>query len=800
MISNYLITSFRILLKNKIFSIINIAGLAIGIAASLLILQYTNFETNYDNFHPKADNIYRTVRIGYNEDGSIRYKSNYTHSAQANAMKTDIPEILECVRFYSSSYIISYADKNIRENRVSFVDNSIFSMFHFPFIKAKVNKPLTEPNTAVLTESTANKYFGEKDPIGEVFALNKNDLYTITGVIKDIPENSVFKFDILLSWKSLYKYYNYLDLENNWSEQSFFTFVEMIPGADHKLVQIKHTKFFQNHGSNDDNLLQFQPLKDIYLHSSDFTSVTMEYGNITIINFLKIISIIILLLAWINYINISTARSIERSKEVGTRKIVGASRKKLIIQFISESLIINILAVFAAITIVQLIIPWFINLTGKPLAIDWNKPGLWLLLFLITIGGAILAGFYPAFILSSFKPVKILKNSYINNTGGGLIRKILVVFQISVTIVLLAGTFTISRQLSYMRNFNPGIKTENILVINSPVFINRDSVGANPLEYFYNEILEYPAIEGITSSSVIPGNRFGVGWGGLRRIEDPPEKTAYFRVGFIDENFLNLFGIELIKGRNFSADLDEVYENLILITEKSSLEFGFTSPDEAINSEISWWGNTGKIIGVMKNFHQESLKREQECMIMFLRRNILNYFCISIDSDNISELLPEIKSIYESTFPGNPFDYFMLEDYYNDQYKTDKNFGKVFGFFTILAIIIACLGILALSYYMAGKKIKEIAIRKVVGANINSILQNVYSEYLKLIIFSLFISIPVSYLIIQKWLSNYELTIRLNWQLFVIPVFVVLLIIFLTISFQIIKTARTNPADILRYE
>jgi putative ABC transport system permease protein len=514
--------------------------------------------------------------------------------------------------------------------------------------------------------------------------------------------------------------------------------------------------------------------------------------------FLSIVAVLILAIAWINYVNLSTAKSIERAREVGVRKVMGSFRSQLIQQFLFESLLLNAAAIFIAIVLVILLTPWFSELTGRELDyLLFRQSMFWVWMSVLIIGGAFFSGLYPAFVLSGYKPVEVLKGRFKNTGQGVIFRKGMVITQFVASITLIVGTFTVYQQIRFMRDQELGINLEQTLVLNSPNVV--DSTYEQKFQVFKEQVKQYPEVIAISASTSVPGRQPEWNAGGIRRLSEREEDSKQYRVIMMDHDFIGSYGLEVLTGRGFSGETQNEYQN-VLLNESACAQMGFPKIEDAINDRIFFWGDTFKIVGVLKNYHQESLKKAYEPLIFRYNSAPGGYYSIRFTTSGVKESLAKFEETWKSLFPGNPFSSFFLDDHYNQQYKSDQQFGEVFGIFSALAIFIACLGLFGLSSLTAIQRTKEIGVRKVMGASISSILALVSKDYIILMLAAIVVAIPLAVWVMNSWLEAFAYRIELSWWIFAIPSLVVISIALLTVSLHTLKAARTNPTKSLRYE
>lgn len=805
MLRNYLKIALRNLLKSKVFSAINIFGLAISMTVCLVIFQYVDYEKSYDNIHVNADRVFRVPMVKH-EPNEAPQTFAFTYPAVGPHLKRDFPEVEDMIRIRRSGGIMSYEDVQHVERQLFFVDSSFFKLFSFPVIKGDPHEALSKPYKGMISESTAKKYFGEEEPIGKMLEIRNSSL-EVAGVFADVPANSHMQFDILVSYIT----YRQLvessggDAENNWGWSDFYTYVLLGPNANVAAFQAKLPAFVERYKGEDmaennyELELLLQPLRDIHLHS-DLAYELEANGNARYVSILILIGIFILLIAWVNYINLSTARSIDRAREVGVRKVVGAQKGQLIRQFLLESALVNLVAMGFALFLTEMLMPSFSQLTGKTITFSLiHQPSFWLAMLALFVFGTLMAGLYPAFVLSSHKPISVLKSGMASSSAsGGWLRKGLVVLQFTASVALIAGTFAVYRQLQYMRHQDLGVNIDQTLVLNDFGFT--DTTMIERIQSFKTELERYPDIVSVSSSGDVPGKEVGNSWN-LRWKNSPSKALKRSRTFAVDEKFFDQYGMELITGRQFSGDFGTDNNNLIL-NETALKVFGFESPEAALNEEItnSSESFTGRVVGVVKDYHQESLKFNFKPIIFYFSRTNWNYYSLKLNTDDLQGTIAKTEKEWKSRFPDVPFSYFFLDEFFNNQYQADLRFGYIFGFFTLLAIIVACLGLFGLSSFSVVRRTKEIGIRKVLGANIGQILQLLSKDYLIMVLVSSAIALPIAYYAMQKWLVNYAYSVDLGWWFFLVPLVLIVVITAITVSFQSIKVALANPVKALRYE
>ncbi|MDX3912038.1 MAG: ABC transporter permease [Pseudosphingobacterium sp.] len=794
MIKNYLKIAWRNIWKTKAFSIINICGLAVGMTACFLIALYVNFERSYDRYHEKADRIYRLVCDVKTPTETIN--ANITSGPMAMYAAKDLPEIENYVRLLPNSLLIRKDNIKYQESAVFFADSSLFQLFDFQLLAGNPETALKEPFSVVLSESAAKKYFGKENPIGKSLLLTDEGFNSkVTGVMKDIPENSQFKGDVFVSMVTLIKMANF-KFDEQWGNFGFTSYLLLKPNTDPSLLTAKFPAFLTNRvGKEMDQskmhyTLFLEPLKDVYLYSK---RGGFENGNINNVYVFAIVALFILLIACINFINLSTARAVERAKEVGIRKVVGAYRIQVTRQFISESVLICLLAFIISILLCLVLIPYFNFLAGKEISGGiFLHPVYILVLFLLACLIGLLAGIYPALVLSSFKPVTVLKGKFSSNTKGLLLRKTLVVVQFVVSIALIAGTLIVNRQLAYMRNQNLGFNKEQVLVLQT----NGDAKS----RILKDAITSVPGVLASAVSGSVPGGGNPVAYSEIENKQGDMQ-IANLPVYFVDYNYLPLYKIELVAGRMFSPDFGTDTAQAMILNESAIKLFGYAKPADAIGKKYSQWGSEGKIIGVIKDFHFKSLQSKIEPLSMrYGQGNGGGMVSLKIDGQHINTALKSIEKKWQEIIPNRPFEYFFADEFFDRQYRSENRFGNLFFNFAMLAIFISCLGLLGLVSYHTTQRYREIGIRKVLGANISTIVKLLSFDFLKLVIIALLVASPLMWFLMDKWLDDFEYQTTINIWIFILAGSIAVGIALIVIGSQTIRAALTNPVESLRNE
>lgn len=806
MFQNFLKIAVRSLLKNKYTTIINFAGLVVGMTAALLIWQYVAFEKSYDNFHENADRIVR-VRTDRFDDGVPFLQFAAGTACAGPLLKDNLSEIEDYVKIYpSSEAVFKMENITFRENMVAYAMPSYFDIFSFKMLEGDPKSALSEPFKACLSESTAKKYFGEDNPIGQTITRNGSQQYEVTGVYENPPANSHLKYEILLSYITFSDVFN----EGGQTETSpwwdgYLTYLLLKPGTDKELMEAKFPGIIEkNFDAETRSAVGFalQPLREIYL-TSNYLFEASPNGDDNAVQFLLIIGCLVLLIAWFNYINLSTARSEKRAKEVGMRKVVGSTRGQLVGQFLTEALLLNIFAIIISLAMAQLLMPYFERLVGKAIPFTiFSNPMLWLSILGVLILGTLLAGLYPAFVLSAFKPIDVLKSSTVVRGAAGLgswFRKGLVIGQFTASVALIAGTIIVFRQLSYMQETKLGLNIDQSLIIKAPEVV--DSTYQTRYGTFKKEIESFAAVKSITGSTSVPGQPFGWTAGGIRRWGAPETESEGVQAMGVDFNFTEAYEMEVIAGRSMFEAM-RTDSNACMINERAVEHLGFKSAEEAVNVDIDFWGDRLKIVGVLKNFHQQSPRLAFEPLVIRLLNpeRPPDFFSVKLSTGQLSQTLASVESEWEKVFPGNPFEYFFLDDHFNAQYAADRRFGQVFGLFAGLAIFVSCLGLFALAAFMAERRTKEFGIRKVLGATIEHLIGLQLKSFIYLVFLSILIASPIAWWIMNGWLEDFAFRIKVPWWIFGIAGIVAILIAGITVSLQSLKTATANPVKALRNE
>jgi putative ABC transport system permease protein len=799
MIKNYIKIAWRNIIRNKTFSAINIVGLSLGIAACILILQYVAFELSFDDFHKNKDQIYRVRQDRYNE-GKLSTQWAAGTYAVGNSFKDAFSEVQDYVKLIRHRpTMMDYGDRSLKVEKVYTASSSFFNIFSYPLLSGDARTALTEPNTVVLSESVAKNFFGSENPVGKTMLRNKKSAYKVTGVFKDMPANTHLKADILISYATFLSETKDNQPETAWQWDGCLTYLKLRPNTDIPKLEAKFPALVDKLAGEDHNAVYLlQPLTDIHLYSHYMMEAEAN-GDGNTVYLLLGIAFFIVVIAWVNYINLATARAINRAREVGVRKAVGSQRSQLIGQFMTESVLLNGFAVILALLLVAVSLPKFNEISGQALSFQLLASRMfWLPLITLFVIGAFFSGLYPAFVLSGFKPVVVLKGKVSTSAKGALLRKSLVVFQFAASLFLLVGTLTVFQQIRFMRQQSLGINIDQTLVINPPIIAD-DSTYMRQMSAFKDELLRQSGIKSIAASTVVPGEASDWNAGGIRLKGTDESQGKQYRVIGVDYDFLKTYDLKLIAGRNFSKEFGSD-PKAVVFNKMAVKQLGFNNPQEAVGKEIDFWGETFTIVGVTDNFHQQSLKDAYEPLIIRLIPDIRGYFSVKLTSGSATASVATIQSEWNRFFSGNPFEYIFLDERFNDQYKADQRFGQIFGVFTGLAILVACLGLFGLASFTTAQRTKEIGIRKVLGSSVYAIVEMLYREFAILILISFVIAAPLAWFATSQWLNGYAFRTSIQWWLFAAPFALVLIIALLTVSFQSIKAALMNPIQSLKSE
>jgi putative ABC transport system permease protein len=813
MLKNNLKIAFRNLWRNKTYTAINMVGLAVGLAVFLLIFEFIAFEWSSNRFHKNYDNIYRVGITAKNGNTSF-----YVPPGFAPMLKEKIPGVEAAVRVADgiSGGVIGYAGnpadkqitaKSFREEKMLYVDGDFLQVFTFKLIDGTPS--LSQPKTLALSETMAKKLFGKTNVAGKTITISDqfgNTPYTVNAVFEDMPAESDIKTEVLLSIHTLESAANRDG--NDWADpsktESGFTniFILLKKGVDEKLLGSQVTGLFRNVNPNDPiEMAALQPLNHIHL-APDFNYPYQTFGSLKFVVMLLSVALLILIIAWVNYINLSTVQSLTRAKETGVRKVLGANRVQLTLQYLSETFVLSLAAVAIAFFLVQLFQNTFNGFTGRALSLQaLNQGWFWFFSVLIILTGSLLSGGYVALVLSSFKPVKTIRGKVGNATKGISLRKGLVVFQFSVSIIFIIATLILYQQLTYMKTSDPGINLTQLVVIKGPTVSGDEQAEKNYA--FKNLLAQLPFVKKYAASNNVPGGGYNFSTAGIARLNPQKDDDKKNYSMFIsDERFFDTYGISFAEGKTFTPEeAVQGWNNSlkVIINEKAAAQLGFLKPANAVGQKITWDGKQFEIAGVVKDYHHLSMHKPIE-PVVYLPSVSFVYFTIQTDATNMKAKLTELEKYYKQYFPGNPFEYFFADERYNSQYNTENQLGNVFTASALVAIFIACLGLFGLAVFTSKQRVKEIGIRKVLGASVFNIAKLLSVDFLKLVLIAAIIAFPVAWFAMHKWLQDYAYRVNISLWVFALAGLTALLIAIVTVSFQAIKAAVANPVKSLRTE
>jgi ABC-type antimicrobial peptide transport system permease subunit len=782
MIKNYFKIALRNIKRYSTYSILNISGMAIGMASAILILLWVQDEWSYDRHFENANELFRVIE-NQNLPAGGSSLIVPVPGALAPALKEEYPEIIRAVRLCPNPLTLQKKGEFIEETVIS-TDKDFLKMFGVRFIRGDINTALDDPHSIVITEETAKKYFGNEEALGKTLASRGFNV-TVTGVVKSMPENSHIQFNILIpvEWLSLLGAHT-----DGWNER-FNTYIELKKGTESKIVEAKIHDFIKRHNKESNSEIFLQNIKKVHLYSlGKYFADSYGTGDITYVRILSMIAVFILIIACINFLNLSTAQSSRRAREIGVRKVAGANKRKIVFQFLGESLLIVLVAHVIAMILVELLLPGFNKLIGKQLSVNYQSAGLYIGLISVILFCGLLAGSYPAFYLSSLKPLDVIKGVINKNPGNTGFRRSLVIFQFSLSILLIICTLIVKMQLKYIQNKNLGFSKDNIGYF---MFPTRPS---DPkLESLKKELINNPDILCVTRAwnpFYNEGTMNGFSWAGKKEGDD-----VYFHMIGADVDYAKTYKLELKEGRFFSSEFS-TDNTAIVINEEAAKILGFRNPIGEIITTSR--GSKLHIIGVVKDFHIQSLHYKIGPLIMQIGSS--NNFYIKMKPDKIISTVDFIKTTFKSFDPGLPIDFHFLDDDYDNLYRTERRMGKIFSYFSLLAIIISCLGLIGLSSFMTERRTKEIGIRKINGAKSNEIFSLLSREYIICVCISIIIACPIAWYAMNKWLQNFAYRIDITWVVFALAGIFALLIALLTVSWQSYRAASKNPVEALRYE
>jgi len=811
MFQNYFKIAFRNLWKNRTFTFVNVIGIAFSIAAFLFILEYIGFERNVNGFHTNLPNLYRLMY-----QGEEKKPFGWTRSPLPPTMQENFKEVKGYCRIAPSDNVlgvVSYTGENTAEpprsfleEKLIFADPDFFKLFSFKILEG--NPSLTQPNLVAISQTQAKKYFDTKKALGEVLTLNNQfgkALYTVSAVFEDVRQDSDLQFDMVFS---LQTFANSANLNGNdwarldtWGSTFLQGYVLLEENTDIPALEQRTTAMIKKVFPEYEDEILLQPMQFMHLgRSLDDTYET--FGNLGFVYLIGSIGLLILMIAWLNYINLSTASSLKRAKEVGIRKVVGANRWQLIGQFLGESLLLNVFGFFLALVLIQLLQVPFNQLVGKNLSINtFLGDGTWFFGGIPVAVGMVASGGYVAYILSTLSTSQTLKGTFSRSFKGVFLRKSLVIFQFTISLVLIVATLVLYRQLQFMQNKNLGMNIEQKLVITGPQVLEQSTYNAKNAAYLY-EVSQLPFVKNYSSAGVVPGKWYNFSTAGITSLNPKLEDDKkQYNMAIIDHRYFDLYDIKLAAGNNFTAQICEDgwgKSKRVILNETAAKTLGFASATEAVGQKISW-GEEYEVVGVVEDYHHQSLQQSIE-PILFLPRLYSNNITLELPADQIQTSMRQLERLYKQVFPGNPFNYFFVDEVFNEQYKAEQQYGFIFFVASGLAILISCLGLFGLATFSVEQKTKEIGIRKVLGASVANIVTLISKDFLLLVIIAFAIATPIAWWAANKWLQDFAYRADLSWWIFGIAGVLAGLIALLTVSFQAIRAAVANPVESLRNE
>jgi putative ABC transport system permease protein len=793
MLKNYLLLAFKNLRKQKMFSLINILGLTVGITCCLMIFLFIMNELSYDNFHKNGAGIYRAMRVGNFNGENVEVP--YVSPPYAPALLNDYPDAIQrAVRVRPDNDLMTYNNISFNEQNVYLADSNFFELFSFPLLKGDPATVLNEPGSIVLTAATAKKYFGNNDPIGKVLQMNQQLQLKVTGIAKDVPVNSHLNFDMVVPLSN-FRGANWM---NRWPDNSLFVYVQLKPGADPRQLSKRFPQFMDKYmgktfAENGFKLgLKLNPLKDIYFEKeSPFDNV--KHGSKKTVYIFMSIAILILIIACINFMNLATARATDRSKEVGLRKVLGALRKQLIGQFIFESILFATVAALLAILLLQLAMPAYTSLLGYQLPRYWNNPLFYIFIIGVVVIVGLLAGSYPALLLSSFSPIDSLKGKLRTGKNGAFFRKALVVVQFGISVLLIISITIIMSQMDYVKNTDLGFNKEQSMIVK----LDNKEIWEQKFQ-FKKELEQSPAVESVSLMSGEPGGYHDIY---SFETEARPAEKLMFNTEFADFEYVKTLGLKIIAGRDFSTQFGTDSLQSVIVNRSAASKLGYT-PGQAIGKwlkDIMRDSIRRSIVGVVEDFHYTSLKEPIGALVIS-PGNDQRLVLIKLKSNQLQSTIADIKKMYSGLASAFPFEYVFLDEKFNDLYKSETRQESILSIFSVIAISIACLGLFGLASYTAVKRTKEIGVRKVLGSSVQNIVVLLSKDLLKPVLLGTLIAVPAGYYAMSKWLQGFAYRVSLHWWMFVAAAAAAVVIALLTVSYQAIKAAVANPVKSLRTE
>jgi putative ABC transport system permease protein len=804
MLTNYLKIAWRAFVQQRLYSVLNVTGLSLGLATCWLLIQYVRFERSYDQVVAPEKAVYRVESLFSKPGQKDDYWATST-TGMAPAMKSNFPEVEGFTRIVwrNSERVVRYKDQKFREAHVCLADSNFFTFFSYPVVQGNPRTFLNEPNSVVISESAARRYFGKENPIGkmlEISRLPQTPTFKVTGVFADLPVNSTMQFDMLLSGKTVPD-----RLWHFWYQHSSYTFVQLRPDADPSRLEAKFPALAEQYKTEPTMRdakwgIKLTPLRNIHLNPATPNEIEVK-GNRMAVSFLSIIAVVILLISWVNYSNLTTARAMYRAKEAGVRQMIGSSKRMLLVQFVIESLLIHTIALLIAgvlIVLATVLLPNSLHLRqaiwADPIAL-LGFMALWLL-------GVILTGIYPATVLLRTAPASVLKGKIQVSGRERLFRHSLVIAQFTISVILIISTLVVYRQTTYMINQQPGVLTNQVVVLKAP--INSPNYD-DKVAQFKHRVRSFAGVVNVTGSGSVPGK--GVGqFLANRRFGAPFSTNKLVEMLAVDFDFISTYGLHLVAGRGFDATRPADSTALVL-NESAVKQFGFTSNAQAIGQKVTLEtgdDHSNEIIGVVQDYHQQSLHQPFTPIMLFMDPKFrwipTDYYSIKISTGNPKQLIGQVTDVWNSIFPESSLDYFFLDDFYQRQYEQDQQYGLLFSIFSSLAIFIACLGLFGLATFSAHQRTKEIGVRKVLGAGVTGIVRMLSWYFLKPVLSAIVLAAPIAWYLMNRWLQDFAYKISLSWWIFALAGLLAIGIALLTVSFQSIKAALMNPVKSLRSE
>ncbi|WP_339812085.1 ABC transporter permease [uncultured Imperialibacter sp.] len=814
MFSNYLLVTYRHLLRHKLYSGITVLGLAVGVATFLLTWLYIEGERSFDHFHEKGDDTYRVTLDRYQGE-DLMYKKALTFIPTGPRLHADLPEVENYTRMWEYSLeapvVINVEEEKYSETNVYHVDSSFFSIFSFELLEGNPKTALTKLKSVVISESLAIKYFGNERAVGKTIQrtnYNGPESYEVTGVFKDVPSNSHLQFTMLFSWETITP-----RDDSQWGWEGFTNFVLLKEGIQQTDVEAKLpdflAKYITGHWKerNDNNgqrlELHLQPLLSIYLGES-LSGETGPKGNASSLYILGFSSLFILILAWVNCINLTTARLMDRSREAGMRKILGSTRGQLFRQFVVESMALHLVSLVLAFTLTQLGLAWLsgFSVVDNNLFHYFSQFDFLSLVVVVWLVGSLISGWYPSWLLATVQPSAVLKGQPAKTPKGAAIRHLLLVTQFTISLVALSSMLAVHYQLDFMLNQPLGFSKDRRLVVDIleyPGPGGRDSLFVKEIETLKDDMERQSFIKNASLSSAVPGYENTWQVSVLKLLGEDESDPIYSKMLRVDEDYLNAFDLELLAGRNFSKELSSDQKESAIVNESAVRGLGLASPEEAIGKMCNCWGNR-TIIGVVKDYHTQSQRAVVQPEVMWLNPGPYKYLTFALGQETIRESVAAIQSEWETTFPEKPFSFFFLDEFYDRQYARDEQFGAVMTAMSVITVLLSVTGLFGLISYQATRRRKEIGIRKVLGASVANLILLLSKTYFRIVLIAIAIGLPVSFWRIQEWLDGFAYRIELDWTLLFTPVVVLLAITWLTMYVRTLTTARENPVDALRTE